>query len=67
MNELARRIEAADIRDCRVVTGFDGFVDEMISVVGERRSLDDFTPVPDIAAFGGLISSASFSRHSTIS
>ncbi len=26
-------------RECRVVTGFDGFVDEMISLVGERRSL----------------------------
>ena len=39
-----------------VVIGFDGFVDEMITVVGERRSLDEFLPVPDIATFGGLLS-----------
>jgi sugar/nucleoside kinase (ribokinase family) len=62
--KLARRMEAAAISECRVVTGFDGFVDEMISVVGERRSLDDFTPVPDIAAFGGLISAAA--GHSSL-
>jgi hypothetical protein len=54
--ETARRVAAADPRACRVVTGFDGFVDEMISLVGERRGLDDFTPVPDIATFGSLIS-----------
>lgn len=64
LRELAQRIESASIRDCRVVTGFDGFVDEMISVVGERRTLDDFTPVPDIATFGRLISSAA--GHSSL-
>jgi len=64
MNTLAQRLEAASIQDCRVVTGFDGFVDEMISVVGERRSLDDFTSVPDIATFGGLISAAA--GHSSL-
>ncbi len=53
--ELAQRIEDAPISGCRVVTGFDGFVDEMITLVGERRSLSDFTPVPDIATFGRLI------------
>jgi sugar/nucleoside kinase (ribokinase family) len=58
LSELAQRVEAAAIPECRMVTGFDGFVDEMISLVGERRSLDDFTPVPDIATFGSLISSA---------
>jgi sugar/nucleoside kinase (ribokinase family) len=62
--ELAQCLESDAIRDCRVVTGFDGFVDEMISVVGERRSLDAFTPVPDIATFGGLISSAA--GHSSL-
>ncbi len=41
-----------------VVVGFDGFVDEMISVVAERQSLQDFVPVPDIATFGGLICKA---------
>lgn len=62
--ELAQRIETAEIRNCRVVAGFDGFVDEMIVVVGERKSLDDFAPVPDIATFGGLISSAA--GHSSL-
>jgi sugar/nucleoside kinase (ribokinase family) len=56
--ELARRVSVADLRGCRVVTGFDGFVDEMISVVGERRTLDDFAPVPDIGTFGAMISAA---------
>lgn len=62
--EAATRLESAVISDCRVVTGFDGFVDEMVTLVGERRSLTDFTPVPDIAAFGGLISSAA--GHSSL-
>lgn len=47
-----------------VAVGFDGFVDEMISVVAERTSLDEFSPVPDIAAFGGLISAAA--GHSSL-
>ena len=62
--EAATRLESAAISDCRVVTGFDGFVDEMITLVGERRSLTDFTPVPDIATFGSLISSAA--GHSSL-
>ena len=62
--KLAQRIETAEIPQCRVVTGFDGFVDEMISVVGERRALDDFSAVPDIATFGGLVSSAA--GHSSL-
>jgi sugar/nucleoside kinase (ribokinase family) len=41
-----------------VVAGFDGFVDEMISVVAQRASLDHFTPVPDIATFAGLAAAA---------
>lgn len=41
-----------------VVAGFDGFVDEMISVVGERAAGGAFTPVPDIATFGRLVSAA---------
>lgn len=47
-----------------VVTGFDGFVDEMISVVSERTSLEHFSPVPDIPTFGGLISAAA--GHSSL-
>lgn len=62
--EVAAHLESAAVAGCRVVTGFDGFVDEMITLVGERRSLSDFTPVPDIATFGGLISSAA--GHSSL-
>ncbi len=61
---LAQRVDRAVTGDCRVVTGFDGFVDEMISLVGERRSLEDFTPVPDIATFGQLVLSAA--GHSSL-
>lgn len=61
---LAQRIEAASVGNCNIVAGFDGFVDEMISLVGERRSLDDFTPVPDIGTFGELVRSAA--GHSSL-
>ena len=64
LSKIADRVAAADPRSCRVVTGFDGFVDEMISLVGERRALDDFTPVPDIATFGAMISAAA--GHSSL-
>ena len=64
LSKIADRVAAADPRACRVVTGFDGFVDEMISLVGERRALDDFTPVPDIATFGAMISAAA--GHSSL-
>lgn len=47
-----------------VVSGFDGFVDEMISVVKERRSLEEFDAVADIATFGQLISNAA--GHSSL-
>lgn len=63
-HNLADRLAAADPTTCRVVTGFDGFVDEMITLVGERRSLDDFTPVADIATFGALITAAA--GHSSL-
>lgn len=42
----------------QVVVGFDGFVDEMISVVAERHGLDRWTPVKDIATLGALIIAA---------
>jgi sugar/nucleoside kinase (ribokinase family) len=47
-----------------VTIGFDGFVDEMISVVGERQTLTAFKAVPDIATFGGLITKAA--GHSSL-
>ena len=54
---LFRKV-AGDLRQKNVVAGFDGFVDEMIAVVQERRGLGDWTPVPDIDAFGSWVKSA---------
>lgn len=55
---LAARLRAVSGPLPSVAIGFDGFVDEMIQLVGERRGLDDFTPVPTIAAFGALVGQA---------
>ena len=46
------------LQNTPVVTGFDGFVDEMITVVNERKSLDAFERVETIGQFGGLINKA---------
>ena len=64
LTKLAERIARHDLRECRVVTGFDGFVDEMITLVGERRSLDDFSAVPDIATFASML--AASAGHSSL-
>jgi sugar/nucleoside kinase (ribokinase family) len=64
LSELANRLAAAEPRACRVVTGFDGFIDEMITLVGERKSLDHFDAVADIATFGRLIAAAA--GHSSL-
>lgn len=64
LTELADRVAAIDPQACRVVTGFDGFIDEMITLVAERRTLDDFTPVREIGTFGSLISAAA--GHSSL-
>lgn len=47
-----------------VVAGFDGFVDEMITVVEERQNLEQFQPVQEISRFGQLISAAA--GHSSL-
>jgi len=64
--EIAGALAAAGSMESpgSVVTGFDGFVDEMISLVGERHSLDSFTAVPDIATFGRLVAAAA--GHSSL-
>jgi sugar/nucleoside kinase (ribokinase family) len=62
--ELAARLLSASTPLPSVAIGFDGFVDEMISVVGERQSLTAFQAVPDIATFGGLITEAA--GHSSL-
>ena len=59
-----RALESLPDVPAPVVVGFDGFVDEMISVVAERTSLGDFSSVPDIGTFGGLISAAA--GHSSL-
>lgn len=41
-----------------VITGFDGFVDEMINVVGSRQNPDQYQPVADIATFGAMVTAA---------
>lgn len=48
----------------RVVAGFDGFVDEMISVVQERQGPDKWKRVPDISSFNALIAGAA--GHSSL-
>lgn len=64
LSELASHLAAADPAACRIVTGFDGFIDEMITLVGERKSLDEVVAVPDIATFGRLIAAAA--GHSSL-
>lgn len=43
----------------QVVAGFDGFVDEMISVVGERHGANDWTAMPSMADLGRILVAAS--------
>ena len=64
LNALASHIAASDPAACRMVAGFDGFIDEMITLVGERTSLDAFEAVTDIAAFGQMVTAAA--GHSSL-
>jgi sugar/nucleoside kinase (ribokinase family) len=62
-NDLASLAEllrhrATELTQMSVVVGFDGFVDEMITVVQERQGLHQWSPVKDINAFGDWIKSA---------
>jgi sugar/nucleoside kinase (ribokinase family) len=61
---LAVLLRAAPRPLLGVTAGFDGFVDEMITVVAERQGLEQFTAVPDIATFGGLLTKAA--GHSSL-
>jgi hypothetical protein len=60
LSELAVRLRQrqSELTQFNVVAGFDGFVDEMISVVDERSGLDRWTPVKDISSFGDWIKAA---------
>lgn len=64
--ELADYLMAnqARIAGLPVVTGFDGFVDEMVSVVDERQSLTDYRRIETIEHFGEKISAAA--GHSSL-
>jgi sugar/nucleoside kinase (ribokinase family) len=62
--DLAARLLAVAAPLPSVTIGFDGFMDEMISLVGERQSLAEFKAVPDITTFGELIIKAA--GHSSL-
>lgn len=64
--ELAQFLlaQSARLPALPVVTGFDGFVDEMISVVDRRHSLSEFDRIDTIAEFGEKISAAA--GHSSL-
>ena len=53
-----------DVPLCHAVTGFDGFVDEMITLVEERETLERFRRVEDISRFGELVRQAA--GHSSL-
>jgi len=57
---LARTLDARrrEIAALDAVAGFDGFVDEMIAVVAERRGLDAWTPMAAMADLGRVVSAA---------
>ena len=52
------RGQAHNIAAYRVTVGLDGFVDEIIRVVDKRESVEKFTRVPTLAAFGARIRAA---------
>lgn len=60
LRQIARTLAAGRERigSAHVVSGFDGFVDEMISVVDERKGLAQWSAVRDIDQFGSLIKAA---------
>lgn len=64
--ELAQLLtkQAGNLSTLPVVTGFDGFVDEMISVVDRRHSLSEFDRIDTIRHFSEKISAAA--GHSSL-
>jgi len=55
----ALRKAAPNLPSMKAVLGFDGFVDEIISVVDKRHGPDDYEPVESIAAMARKILAAS--------
>lgn len=60
LGTLASRLDAhaAAATRPRALCGFDGFVDEMITVVGERRAAGDFTPMRSMRELAGVLDGA---------
>lgn len=63
MNDIARLADAVAARvstfpTLAAVAGFDGFVDEMISVVGERRASGDWSAMRSMADLGAILTQA---------
>jgi sugar/nucleoside kinase (ribokinase family) len=58
IQNLVGVLKLKNLNNFSVVVGFDGFVDEIISVVLERRSLNDWSAVPTIHEFGEIILAA---------
>ncbi len=50
---------ADQISNTAIVSGFDGFIDQMISVVDERKGLSSYTSVKSMPEFASLIQEAS--------
>lgn len=65
-HQLASWLESRfdELQRHRVVTGFDGFVDEMLSVVETRQDRERYAPVATISQFGQLVSAAA--GHSSL-
>jgi sugar/nucleoside kinase (ribokinase family) len=66
LSELAAMLRTGSrlLDELPVVTGFDGFVDEMITVVDERQDLVRYRRVETIQHFGELIAAAA--GHSSL-
>jgi len=48
----------SELASLRVTVGLDGFVDEIVSVVDKRESIEKFTPFATLASFGRRIQDA---------
>jgi sugar/nucleoside kinase (ribokinase family) len=57
-------LDPAAVAACRVVTGFDGFIDEMITLVADRYDLQSFTAVRNFSEFAATI--AASAGHSSL-
>lgn len=67
-HELATVLRArrAGISGLTAVAGFDGFIDELVHVVGERRGVGDYSPmrrISDFAAWAGAAAGRSSLRE----